>query len=116
MAATAPAEFEKRLNGVSYAEIAKAGGGILSTVRGNARGERGRSCSPPPLRRLDNLLAEGVTTVEIKSGYGLDVETEMKMLQSGARTRQAPAGRSHDDLPRRPRLSAGVSRTTVPAM
>src|SRR6185503_7837236 len=71
-------EFEQRLTGVPYAEIAKAGGGILSTVR-PTRAESEASLTASALTRLDLLLAEGVTTVEIKSGYGLDVETEMKM-------------------------------------
>ncbi|MGE0007623.1 MAG: imidazolonepropionase [Parvibaculaceae bacterium] len=73
-------EFEQRLNGVAYADIAKAGGGILSTVRATraaSEEELLRSASS----RLRCLLAEGVTTIEIKSGYGLDVETEMKMLR-----------------------------------
>jgi len=73
-------EFEQRLTGVPYAEIAKAGGGILSTVRAT-RAESEASLIASALTRLDLLLAEGVTTVEIKSGYGLDVETEMKMLR-----------------------------------
>jgi imidazolonepropionase len=72
-------EFEMRLKGATYAEIARAGGGILSTVRAT------RAASPKrlfdaALPRLRRLLAEGVTTVEIKSGYGLDVATERKML------------------------------------
>jgi imidazolonepropionase len=73
-------EFEQRLNGATYADIAKAGGGIMSTVRAT------RAASEPQLlesalRRLESLLAEGVTTIEIKSGYGLDVDTELKMLK-----------------------------------
>jgi imidazolonepropionase len=74
------AEFEMRLNGVSYAEIAKAGGGILSTVKAT-RAASEEELLVSATRRLENLLAEGVTTVEIKSGYGLDVETELKMLK-----------------------------------
>jgi imidazolonepropionase len=73
-------EFEKRLNGVPYAEIAQAGGGILSTVR-MTRTSTEASLLRSALRRLDALLAEGVTTVEVKSGYGLDTETEIKMLR-----------------------------------
>ncbi len=74
-------EFEQRLNGVSYAEIAAQGGGILSTVRAT------RSASQQELVasarwRLDRLLAEGVTTVEIKSGYGLDETSELTMLRA----------------------------------
>jgi imidazolonepropionase len=74
-------EFEMRLNGASYAEIAKAGGGILSTVRATRAASEGqliKQASP----RLESLAAEGVTTIEIKSGYGLDVETELKMLRA----------------------------------
>ncbi len=82
------AEFEHRLNGVSYAEIAAQGGGILATVRAT------RSASQEALvasarARLAHLLAEGVTTVEIKSGYGLDEESELKMLRA---IRQLAAG------------------------
>jgi imidazolonepropionase len=73
-------EFEMRLNGVSYAEIAKAGGGIASTVAAT-RAASEESLLASGRKRLDALLAEGVTTVEIKSGYGLDVETELKMLR-----------------------------------
>ena len=73
-------EFEQRLKGTSYSDIAKAGGGILSTVRATrAAGENELLSSA--ILRLDRLLAEGVTTVEIKSGYGLDVDTELKMLR-----------------------------------
>lgn len=82
------AEFEQRLNGASYAEIAAQGGGIFATVRAT------RSASQEALvasarGRLANLLAEGVTTVEIKSGYGLDEESELKMLRA---IRQLAAG------------------------
>lgn len=73
-------EFEQRLTGVSYAEIAKAGGGIASTVRAT-RAAAEADLAAAALKRLDALLAEGVTTIEIKSGYGLDHETEIKMLR-----------------------------------
>jgi imidazolonepropionase len=73
-------EFEQRLNGADYAAIAKAGGGIMSTVRAT-RIATEDDLLKSGLKRLDSLLAEGVTTVEIKSGYGLDVETEAKMLR-----------------------------------
>ena len=72
-------EFEMRLNGAAYADIAKAGGGIMSTVRATRAASAGQLLGSA-LKRLDSLLAEGVTTIEIKSGYGLDVETEAKML------------------------------------
>ncbi len=73
-------EFEKRLNGVAYADIAKAGGGIMSTVRATRETSEAELLKSA-LKRLDSILAEGVTTIEIKSGYGLDVETELKMLR-----------------------------------
>ncbi len=87
MAATARNEFEMRLNGAAYADIAKAGGGIMSTVRAT-RAATERELLAAALPRLDGLLREGVTTIEIKSGYGLDVETEMRMLHT-ARTLSA---------------------------
>jgi imidazolonepropionase len=73
-------EFEMRLNGVAYADIAKAGGGILSTVRATREATRDELVQSASTR-LESLLREGVTTIEIKSGYGLDVETEIKMLE-----------------------------------
>jgi imidazolonepropionase len=73
-------EFEQRLTGVSYADIAKAGGGIAATVR-MTRAESEADLAASALRRLDALLAEGVTTIEVKSGYGLDRDTEIKMLK-----------------------------------
>jgi imidazolonepropionase len=73
-------EFEMRLEGASYEAIAREGGGILSTVRATrAAGEDALFTSAR--RRLAPLLAEGVTTIEVKSGYGLDVETELRMLR-----------------------------------
>lgn len=74
-------EFEMRLNGASYEEIAEAGGGIRSTVaatRAASLEELVRVSKP----RLKALMAEGVTTVEIKSGYGLNLETERRMLEA----------------------------------
>ena len=73
-------EFEMRLKGVSYQEIAEAGGGILSTVKA-VRAAREDDLYAQSLPRLKTMLAEGVTTLEIKSGYGLDVQNELKMLQ-----------------------------------
>ncbi len=73
-------EFELRLQGASYEEIARAGGGIVSTVSATRRqGEA--ALLADALTRVDALIAEGVTTIEIKSGYGLDIETECKMLR-----------------------------------
>ncbi|MEH0832088.1 imidazolonepropionase [Pectobacterium cacticida] len=74
-------EFEQRLNGVSYADIAANGGGILSTVRAT-RAATEQQLVDSARQRLALLLAEGVTTVEIKSGYGLDIDSEIKMLRA----------------------------------
>lgn len=77
-------EFELRLAGASYEEIARGGGGIASTVRATrAASEDAQVASA--LRRLDHLLAEGVTTVEVKSGYGLDTENELRLLRAARR-------------------------------
>jgi imidazolonepropionase len=72
-------EFEQRLNGVSYEAIARAGGGILATVKATRAASEAELIAAS-LPRLDALLAEGVTTVEIKSGYGLSLEHERKQL------------------------------------
>ena len=73
-------EFELRLKGASYEEISRSGGGILSTVTAT-RNASEEELFAQSLPRFDALLAEGVRTVEIKSGYGLDLETEIKMLR-----------------------------------
>jgi len=73
-------EFEMRLNGASYEEIARNGGGILSTVTATRNASEDELLAQS-LPRLDAFLAEGVATIEIKSGYGLDIETEIKMLR-----------------------------------
>lgn len=73
-------EFERRLNGATYAEIAQAGGGIASTVRAT-RAASEAELHAQSARRLRSLAAQGVTTVEIKSGYGLDAINEAKMLR-----------------------------------
>jgi len=74
-------EFEQRLAGASYEEIARAGGGIVSTMRATRAADEGALVAAA-LPRLDALLAEGVTTVEIKSGYGLSLEHELKQLRA----------------------------------
>lgn len=73
-------EFEMRLQGASYEEIARAGGGIVATV-GATRAASEAALLRGALARVDALIAEGVATVEVKSGYGLDIETELKMLR-----------------------------------
>ncbi len=77
-------EFELRLTGASYEEIAKAGGGIRSTVE-QTRAASEDELYAAALPRLRDLLAEGVTTIEIKSGYGLSLEHELKMLRVARR-------------------------------
>ena len=74
-------EFERRLEGATYAETAALGGGILSTVRATRMASEALLVASA-LPRLDALLAEGVTTVEVKSGYGLELETEARMLRA----------------------------------
>ncbi|MEM5541928.1 imidazolonepropionase [Sulfitobacter sp. AS92] len=73
-------EFEMRLNGASYEEVARAGGGIASTVKAT-RAASEEQLLADALLRVDVLIAEGVTAIEVKSGYGLDTETELRMLR-----------------------------------
>ncbi len=82
-------EFELRLAGVAYEEIARQGGGIVSTVKAT-RGATDDELYATARDRLMGLMAEGVTTVEIKSGYGLDTATEVRMLRTARRL-----GRDH---------------------
>lgn len=77
-------EFEMRLEGASYEEIARAGGGIVSTVKAT-RDASEQDLLAMAKRRVRRLLAEGVTVMEVKSGYGLDLETEVKMLRVARR-------------------------------
>jgi len=81
-------EFEQRLEGVSYAEIAAKGGGIASTVRAT-RAATEDELFASAHKRLRSLLRDGVTTVEIKSGYGLDLVNERKMLRVARRLGEA---------------------------
>ncbi len=73
-------EFEQRLQGSSYAQIAGAGGGIVSTVAAT-RAADAKTLLTASLTRVEHLIREGVTTLEVKSGYGLDTESEAKMLR-----------------------------------
>ncbi len=77
-------EFEMRLEGATYEEVARAGGGIVSTVRAT-RAASEDELLVSSLTRVDALIAEGVTTLEIKSGYGLDRDTELRMLRTARR-------------------------------
>ncbi len=73
-------EFEMRLQGASYEQIARAGGGIVSTVKAT-RAASETDLLADALHRVDALIAEGCSLIEVKSGYGLDMETELKMLR-----------------------------------
>jgi imidazolonepropionase len=77
-------EFEMRLEGASYADIARAGGGIVSTVSATRAADEDALLAAA-LPRVDALIAEGVGTLEIKSGYGLDIDTELRMLRVARR-------------------------------
>ncbi|MGE4610171.1 MAG: imidazolonepropionase [Paracoccaceae bacterium] len=77
-------EFEMRLNGASYEEVARAGGGIISTVRATRLASEDELLLDA-LPRVDALIAEGVTLIEVKSGYGLDRDTELRMLRAARR-------------------------------
>lgn len=77
-------EFEMRLAGATYEEVARAGGGIVSSVK-SLRAANEDELVAQTLPRLDALLAEGVTTVEVKSGYGLDLDNERKSLRAARR-------------------------------
>src|SRR5678815_509333 len=74
-------EFELRLKGATYEEIARAGGGIVSTVRATREASED-SLVESASRRLKQWLAEGTAVIEVKSGYGLDRDTELKMLRA----------------------------------
>ncbi|MCK5622813.1 MAG: imidazolonepropionase, partial [Alphaproteobacteria bacterium] len=77
-------EFEMRLEGASYEEIARAGGGIVSTVKATRAADEA-TLLDSAAKRLAALTREGITAIEIKSGYGLDLETELKQLRVARR-------------------------------
>ncbi len=81
------AEFEQRLNGASYEDVARAGGGILSTMRAT-RAASADDLIAQALPRVDLMMAAGTTTIEVKSGYGLTVEDELKVLRVARRLEQ----------------------------
>jgi len=83
-------EFELRLQGASYEEIARAGGGIVSTMAATRAADED-ALVEGALPRVDRLIAEGVTTIEIKSGYGLTLDTELRMLRAARRIGSARA-------------------------
>ncbi len=81
---TRAGEFEMRLEGASYQEVARAGGGIVSTVR-DTRAASEAELLAGALTRVDAMIAEGVGAIEVKSGYGLDIDAEMRMLRVARR-------------------------------
>jgi imidazolonepropionase len=83
-------EWQMRLEGASYEEVARAGGGIVSTVKAVRKASEDELVAAS-LPRLDALIAEGVTTIEVKSGYGLDAENEAKMLRAARRLERTRA-------------------------
>ena len=110
-AGTREREMRLRQQGAGYLEILAAGGGILSTV------EQTRAASAEELRDhgrrwLDEMLGHGVTTVEAKSGYGLDTATELRLLEVAGSPRSRRPDRDRADLPRRPRSAIRVLRAT----
>lgn len=88
-------ELRRRLAGASYAEIAAGGGGIVATVRATREASEGE-LAEATARRLDEMLACGTTTAEVKSGYGLELECELKMLRA---LRSAGASHAIDIVP-----------------
>jgi imidazolonepropionase len=116
-------EFELRLNGASYEEIARAGGGILSTVTATRAASEDQLLALA-LPRIDQLIASGATTIEVKSGYGLTVEDELKMLrvarrigQSRAVTVQTTHLAAHAIPPEyKGRAKAYISETALPSL
>ncbi len=80
-------EFEMRLNGASYEDVARAGGGIISTVKATRAADEDQLLASA-LPRVDALIAEGVSVIEVKSGYGLEQETELRMLRAARRISQ----------------------------
>ena len=116
--ATARTSSSSACKGVSYEEISKAGGGIMSTVRAT-RAASDDDLVEQSLPRLHALITEGVTTVEIKSGYGLDLDTELQMLTHRAKARRADRRARPDHLSRPPRADRRVRQVraaTVAAM
>ena len=102
-------EFEMRLEGESYEEIARAGGGIVSTVRATREADAAALLAAA-LPRVDALIAEGVATIEVKSGYGLDRETELRMLRVAREIGRVRPVRVRTTLPRGARGAGGDRR------
>lgn len=102
-------EFEMRLEGASYEEIARAGGGILSSVKATRAADEAALLAAA-LPRVDHLIAEGVTSIEIKSGYGLTVADEPEDAAHRPADRGPPSGAGPHHMAGRPCTAAGISR------
>ena len=100
-------DFERRVAGQSYAAAAGGGSGIAHTVA-MTRAADEETLFRDAARRVRTMIANGTTTVEIKSGYGLDVETELRLLRVGAPARPRVRDRRAHDVPRRARRAAGI--------
>ena len=100
-------EFEMRLEGATYEEILSLGGGIHSTVSNtrNLTEDELVACAIP---RIDALIAEGVSTIEIKSGYGLGQQNRTHYATCRSKNRETTTGKNSDELSRCPRGSSGV--------
>ena len=102
-------EFEQRLNGVSYEAIARSGGGILSTVNATRAASEAQLLAES-LPRLDALLAEGLTTIEVKSGYGLSLDHERRQLRAARALATRTTCHGDHNLSERPHDTARVYR------
>ena len=103
-------ELRRRLAGATYAEIAADGGGIVSTVAATRRATEDELVELTR-QRLDEMLACGTTTAEVKSGYGLDVETELKMLRALRRLAGHALARHRADVHGRARDAPSIQRS-----
>ena len=101
-------EFEQRLEGVSYAEIAAQRRRHREHGARDARSQRGRAVRERAGCARSGFLREGVTTIEVKSGYGLDLANERKMLHVARRLAERTAADRARDVPRRARVAAGI--------
>jgi len=116
-------EFEMRLEGASYEEVARAGGGIVSTVAATRAATLDQLVAGA-LTRVDAMIAEGVTTIEIKSGYGLDIDNELKMLRAAkavatqrpVRVRTSYLGAHAVPLEYKGRPDAYIDEVCIPAL
>ncbi|MGI9394792.1 MAG: imidazolonepropionase [Boseongicola sp.] len=114
-------EFEMRLEGASYEEIARAGGGIVSTVTAT-RASSDEELVQNSLSRADALIAEGAAVIEVKSGYGLDIETELRMLRAAKEIGKVRSVRvvtsflGAHAVPKGANADAYIDDTCIPAM